>query len=433
MGKRTTPPGKLDVYPIELNKPPPADPGSMPTIDEDPLRAMLNGVAVKSESPEDTVPEEIAEFFAMHDFSNRYFQVILKRVDEGAGESSSSSSFIRSWYRTVPSLQFVAKHYGPGKYIFAVSWRYQSTLDGEDGEMKNASQRIFFEIDDACEEEHLEFLRQMKIERTLKTREKLRNSAIGKKIDDDLLGSLDTEKKEEEPKQTAKEYVREIMDMSRDLGLTRENQGGGSIIKELLPLLPVLMPLVTAMLDKGEAARQRAEQQQNMFMTMLLQMSDKSNNQMLEFVKSSQGAGSGMNAVKEFKDMVFGAMDIKEAINGKTESPLDKVLGVVEAVLPQLLTVAAMSKQQRAVDPRATMAQAFVASDANFQTVLRDPAQTREMIIRLDGHFGFEQTDMILGVANIERPTDCPRDPSQRLPIAEREQPLEVFDGQNQS
>jgi hypothetical protein len=397
----------------------------MPLIDSDPLRDMLGGVRVDGISMEDTVPEELQDFLQANDFSAKSFQSTLKRVDEGASEDSTSASFIRSWYKAVPSLQYIAMNYGPGKYRLTIIWAsYETDPETETKLKKNRSHLIVFEIDQSCEADHIDFLREKKLKLAQKAQERLRTVKMDKQLGDSILGP---DAPDAAAQQTPKEYLQELVSTGKELGLIKEGGGGGGLMASLAPVLSLLIPLATSLMEKGEQARVRAEMQHTSMMNMMLQMSDKSNNQLIELMRATQNTNTGAGTMKELTDMVLGAVDLKEAINGNKESPFDKILGLVETVLPQLMTVAAMSKQAQALDPRAALARGFVASDPTFQKVLRDPAQTIEMVKRLDEHFGYEQADMILSVANVERPPECPRLPDQQLPQNER--PSSASDG----
>jgi hypothetical protein len=174
------------------------------------------------------------------------------------------------------------------------------------------------------------------------------------------------------------------------------------------------------MISNGKEANERMQQQQNAMMTMMIQMSDKSTNNLIEMMKANQGVGSGSGVMKEITDMVMSAVDLKEALGGARETPFDKIITMVGAVLPQLMAVAAMNKQAQMNDPRVMLAKTYVAHNPEIQSVLKDPAKTSEMIRSLDDVYGYEQTDAILGVMGLPRPDDCPRNPSQQLPQSER-------------
>lgn len=389
---------------------------SQPYIDDDPLKNLLDSSIKIIGDAEDSLPEELQGFLAEHDFGKRYFQVILKRRDNTSDDktSASSMSYVKSWYRTIPSMEHLVKNYGPGDYMFVVRWNQKNS---ETGRVEKRGENIDFTISDKCQSEYDEFQYQKHIESRKVAQDKIRQLKVNKQLDDSLLGNAE----QPEDKTTAKEYVNEIVEMAGKLGLTRES---GGFFQTLSALAPLLIPVVTEFIKSQQNS---AIQSQTMFSNMLgimLGQSEKSNQHLLEFVKVSQGAGSGASSVKEFKDMLHGVIDIKEALNQK-ESVVDKVFTMVESVLPQVLSIMALNKQQQAQDYRVQMARTFVKANPDFKQVVGDPSKMAEFIARWDDHYGWEQTDGILSVIGIERPPECPHDPAKQKPINERQQPTE--------
>jgi hypothetical protein len=70
------------------------------------------------------------------------------------------------------------------------------------------------------------------------------------------------------------------------------------------------------------------------------------------------------------------------------------------------MTMVAMNQQKREASIPFQMAKQYVAGNEEFQAVVHDPKLLRDLIIKLDGHYGPEQTNQILTVAGMERPAD---------------------------
>ena len=172
------------VIPPEVRNP---SGSSEPVIDVDPLRDMLNQSNVKVFGADsDTVPEEVATFMSEHDMGTRYFQVVLKRQDEAVGDAGTGQlAFIRSWYRSVPSLEFVVNNFGPGNYFYIVNWRQS---DPETGKIEHKSERIPFTVSAKCQAQYDEYQRQRKIESRREEQAKVRQLKIDRQIDDATLG-----------------------------------------------------------------------------------------------------------------------------------------------------------------------------------------------------------------------------------------------------
>jgi hypothetical protein len=386
---------------------------------DDPLRQILseNGARYAGET-EDTLPPELAEFLVANDLGGKPFQIILKQYSIGAGEGGmGTTSYVKAYNRTVPSIEHIARNYGPGEYIFQVAWKGPR----EDGGQKTCTEQIPFSISDKYEAEYLEAQDERRIVAAKKRQERVRQLKTSRVLDDALFdGEGDTEKKNVDAKTEAKNYLTDVMDMAKSLGLSKQETVNP--LAPLMGLLPMLVPVVTAMIENGKHAAQQQQNQTHAMMGMMLAQSEKANMQLVETMKIVQGKGSANTAIAEFKDMIFGAIDIKDALRGKEpDSMTDRVLAVIEGVLPQLLTVVSMSQAQRQMDPRFHMARAFVQNDPTFKQVMDDPIKLSEMVSKLDSHYGWEQADGILAVAGKERPSTNPRDPAMKLPANERE------------
>ena len=410
--RRSGTPRKYNAPPVVKETPPSA---SSVYSSDDPLKGLLLDPEVKVlGEADDTIPEEVREFINQHDFGKRYFQVILKEVlNDGVGDTQTGLSFIRSWYRTIPTLEHIAKNYGPGKYVYVINYR---GTDPETGKQTSQSEKIYFEISDRYEQEYLDYQRDRKIENLKKSQNKVRDFKLDKQFD----AALDGKPESGDERSKLKEYVSEITGMARDLGLTRQQDGLMSSIGPFLPAIAAAVSGVFKMISDGQTA---ATQQMNQMLMLMLGQHNKSSEQLIELMKVQGGQGAGSTAIREFTDMIKDAVDLKEILKGDKVSVADRVFGVIEGILPQILTLAATSKAQQAMDPRVNMARAFVQNDPTFQQAIHDPAILAEVIRKLDGFYGWAQTDGILQIAGLNRPETCPRKPDEEKPQGERPAP----------
>jgi len=380
---------------------------------DDPLNSLLidQGVKILGDS-DDSIPEEVQEFMLQNDFGKKAYQVILKERADETGDGATSLAFVRSWSRQVPSIEHIAKHYGPGKYCFVITYR---GTDAETGQQKTKSEKIDFEISARFEQEYLDFTRERKIQLLKKNQERVRDIRLDKQFDEAIDGGpapVDERVK-------VKEYISEITGVARDLGLTR--QGGGAI-EQLAPFLPAIGAAVAGIFKMVSDSQNAASQQTNQMLMLMLGQNNKSTEQLMELMKVQSGQGAGSTAIREFTDMIKDAVDLKEILKGDKVSVADRVFGVIEGVLPQILSIAATSKGQQAFDPRVHMARAFVQNDPTFQQAVHDPAILAEVIRRLDSFYGWAQTDGILQIAGLTRPPECPKKPEEEKPQGERPQ-----------
>jgi hypothetical protein len=231
---------------------------------------------------------------------------------------------------------------------------------------------------------------------------------------------------QEKPVDSAKKYIAELMDTNRMLGINP-----GLNVPAVVPqkgfdwekVLPAALAALPALLTFMQNSQMAAQQNNNHMMMMMLKMSEESKNTTLEMVKTMSGNNRAADAVKEYKDMIMGAIDIKEAINGtreEKETIADKIFRMIESIAPLVLTLATKTPAQRAADPMLTMAKPMIEGMPEYEAMKKDPELLAIEIRRLDDHFGWTQTDGILTVMGFERPATCPRNPSEELPYDSR-------------
>lgn len=375
-------------------------------------------------NPEDQVPEQVRALFDQYGLGQKGFQCALKELPEGANigdgvqTSAQNTRYIKGWSRAIPSFEYIKNNHGPGLYVLSFSWR-QLKAEGDGTEAKY--EEVVIEISPKAAEEHRKFILQNKIKNASEVSTQVRDELIEKKIEGQMVGALtgdDPNKAREDPTEAAKKYLTGLMDTAKALGLPVGQQK----TIEWDKLIAVAAPIVTALITANADASRRREEDFNKLLLMMMSQGQAANQSMLQMVTSMQGGGTGQHFIKEFTEMVKGAFDLKQMLNPPEETLGDKVFRVIEAVAPQVLTIA-QTMAQRApgapLPPVAQMAAGYVNKDPDFQALKGNPAELKKTVDKMDDYFGWEQTDMIMNVMGFQRPAACPRDPARREPPAE--------------
>lgn len=371
---------------------------------------------------EDEIPEEIRGLIEENGLSKRDFTCILKEIPAGCTtdnvDNTSASVYVRSWKRSIPSMEYIAREHGPGAYILVLSWQ---VYDHEAGSRRMRREVVPVMISEKCAGEHKKHLLDKKINDAAATGEKVRSVLIEKTIEGQLVDAITGKNNEQKPQQTPKEYIAEIMDTVRMMGLP---VGGAAVPVQRIEwdkILPAVVPLITGFLSMQQNAEQRRIEESNKMFMLLLSQNQNSSSQLMEMLKIQAMKPAGENPLKDMQAMIMNALDIKQLLNPPQETLSDKIFRVVEGVVPQILTIAANASQnhQAPKGPIVDMAKGYVQSDPDFNKLKSDPVEMIKFVSKLDDRIGWENADIILGVVGWERPVQCVRDPGKRHPPAQ--------------
>jgi putative lipoic acid-binding regulatory protein len=379
---------------------------------DDPLASILGpGSTTVLGKQGEEIPQEILDIYQQHDLSRYSYQCILKQIPEGATDSGNLP-FVKSWSRAVPSIEFIAREYGPGNYKLIFTWRTSS-----DGTTRSLSDNVIFEVSDKFEAEYNEYQFNKKVAEVKRKREKIQNM----KIDGEFSRTIGLENilKEDRPEvpieEAAIKYVDNVASVAEKLGMTRQR---GFDWDKMLPVVLTALPAIMKLMHDAESSRREENRQ---FMSLLITTLSSNNSQMVDILKSQQPQ-RGTDMTKELFDMIKGAIDVKEMIQGSgKESVSDRIFNVIEHAAPQLLELIKLNAMQRANDPRMLLAQTYMKTNPDFQALDKSPQVLSEVTQRMDEVFGWKQTDAILAALKYPRNADCPRDPARELPIDQRE------------
>lgn len=368
---------------------------------------------------EDEIPDEIRGLIESNGLSSRDFTCILKEVPAGCTadvlDNTSASVYIRSWKRSIPSLEYIAKEHGPGAYILVLSWVQR---DPETSVRKTRREVVPVVISEKCSGEHKKHLLDKKINEAAATGEKVRGVLIEKTIEGQLVDAITGKNNDQKQQQTPKEYIAEIMDTVRMMGLPV----GGAVAPakgiEWDKILPAVVPVITAFLTMQQNSEQRRSDENNKMFMLMLSQQQQASNQLMEMLKLQAQKPAGENPLKDMQHMIMNALDIKQLLNPPQETLSDKIFRVVEGVVPQILTIAANASQnhQPPKGPIVEMAKGYVQQDPDFNKLKSDPVEMCKFVSKLDDRIGWENADIILGVVGWERPAQCVRDPAKRGP-----------------
>lgn len=386
------------------------------TPESDPMRELFGPgsgntlIATEGDDSYD-IPEEVQAALIEHGLgAKRGFRCILRGGASGDGSTTQTIPYIKSWPRSIPTVEWIAKNYGPGEYSLVLSWRQKD----DTGKDRNVTETIPITISEHAQDEYDEYQLRKQIERAKRNNSTIRNARLRTDLETSLTGEARGEGKN--AREAAKEYIGEFRELAGVLGWTGANGRAGF---DWGPILAALLPALPGILEAMNNARNRQSEQMEKLMLLMLTQNKDSVGQLVELFKAQSGPSTGREMLNDFKEMVMGAIDVKEALKDKEETALDKVLGAIGQAAPFLSQLLVLRANQRAQIPHYKAAQAYMQSDPAFQAVQQNPELLAEMVQRLDAHYGWEQTDLILQAMQKERPSECLRDESQRYPAGD--------------
>jgi hypothetical protein len=387
--------------------------------------------------PNDEVPDEVRALLEQHGLAKHAFQCMLKELPEGARigdgveSSSQNSSYIKGWTRSIPSFEYIKNNHGPGVYILAFSWRGQKE-DGTGSEAKH--DEVTIEISQKAMEDYKKARLQSKIKNASEVSTQVKDELIEKNLEGQIVRSLvgESDRDRTPPAEAAKQYITSAMETVKMLGIPVGQQQAKTI--EWDKLLPAVAPLILAWLQHQRDQEVRRADDFNKMLMLMVTQGQQSNHQMIEmFTRVQSGSGAGNQFIKEFTDMIKGAVDVKALLSPPVETLGDKIFRVVESVAPQILSIAATTAQNAAAaqrNPIVGFAKEYVQRNPDFQALRNNPDEMKKTVDKMDNYFGQRQTDMIMEVIGWERPASCPRDPARSEPpvLAEDDQVVEGTD-----
>jgi hypothetical protein len=423
---------------------PPPSADSIPNPDllrKDPMAEIFGpGSGVKLiGDPDDQIPDEVRAVLDEFGLSKKPFQCVLKEIPEGSdiGDqgASTNTQYIKGWVRGIPSVDYIAKNYGPGLYLLQFTWRIRE----EDENGKNVSKAYHQEVTVPISQKAAGDYKKHRLDRKLREANEIstqvQEAMLEKNLENAALKGVlgDKDESKQNPAQAAKQYIAETMEAAKMIGLSPLSSLPAPRVIEWEKILPAVVGGITAFLQMQQTAENSRREEFNKLLMLMMSQSQNASKEFMEIMKAQSGVGSGNMAIREFKDMVLGALDIKEALSGNQKEGLaDKIFRVIEGVAPQILSIAATTAEARAAQnhPMVKVAKNYVASNPDFVALKNNPAELKKEFEKLDDFFGWRQTDIITQVMGWERPQDCLRDPvkenAPQLPM-ENDEPADAM------
>jgi len=366
----------------------------------------------------DEMPDEISSVLKEHSLDGIKYSCILKRFGDPEG-TKTNAVYVSSWTKKIPTMDYISRVYGPGRYAFSIQW---TSSDKETGRKKKTfNEYVDFEISDDCSEIHEDYVLEQQIKRIEARKQKVDRARLRKELTVGTLGGPTAG----DPREDAKSYVKEIAETAELLGFKRNDSFPW---KDILPLV---IPLIGQFMSRGNGSDNLVAQ----MYSKMLDISKESSTNLLEVVKAQSGQGSGNMVMKEMVDMVKQTINLREVLDGgKNESSaVDKLLELVQGVSPMIVALLAQKKETRENSVPYKMARSFTETSPEVAAIAQDPDALIEFVNRNDQLWGWRVTDMMLelgGKIGLVRPPQCPRIPELELPQDQRQpQPQENTHG----
>lgn len=318
------------------------------------------------------IPTDIEMFMGEHNIGKQTYQCQIKRRPQGGGMPQALPGMYKDLY---PSLEELGKKFGPGTYVYSFSWR----VTVGDGKKKNQMREYDVELSHEWEPINRQFMRG----------EIIKERAQVKKIKEDAI--LEASLNGEDPRvnnnvndgvtglKEAAHTLRDINAILAPQAGQMQNGGGNSDMGGII-----------------QAMMQSNTESNKTMMTLMMGMM-KGSNDLLIAMMGNKPQTEG-NQFKEAMEMVTNLVDLKAAIAPEKVTAVDKIFGVLEAVLPKILEVAQTRGMAAAkADPLVKMA----TDSQQFKDIMGDPQQWQYMVTKLIEEHGIAATNTILGTMDV--------------------------------
>ncbi len=335
---------------------------------------------------EDT-PDEITDFVRSNDVADKYV-VMLKQRPDGGGAAQT----LRSFSNYYPNVNTLGKEWGPGSYSLIFSWRGE----GKSGKKETLTKEFKIDLPErAWADEHDQFL----MERSRKRQEALEREMKMDATKNRILGTPIAAAPPPSDLDTMKKFLGLAKEMGVPIGgpgrFDPKEKEKKSFTDRLIDLAPAITAIGAAISPLAVAFIQRKKEPEdksttNLLLQHVLTQKPQENDVMKQFVPFLMGTMKQM-------------MDFKESIQPEEkESLVEKLIDKLAPVIPQVLALATMPRQQMDNNPMVKMARGL----PDVKAMTGDPEMLAMAIPKLDEVYGAQNVDDILAVAGVVRPPE---------------------------
>lgn len=349
----------------------------------------LDDTQVETNTSFDDTPDEIRDFIATNGIGKK-FQCIIKELIPGG-----APGVLETMNNRHPEIDEVGKKWGPGDYQLVFSWSVPKPGGGKEKCMKNLDLHF---PERAWREIHEDWLFARNEERKAQKRKDLDAA----KREAELRALENGGRAPDAP--DPMESLKKALETAKSLGIPIGGPGPekpGLDLMGLATLLTALKPLLESLFGGGKQndsailiKAMEAQQATNMLlMKSLLERPAHGGTspEASHMDKILDMTMKGMGRVLEMQDMLKPA---------EKETLIDRIFGVVDKFLPNVLELAKLSKEARERD----MMYKIAAGSKEMKQARENPDVALSLVNKWDEHYGFQTTNDILKVAGIERP-----------------------------
>jgi len=345
---------------------------------------------------EDT-PDEITDFVRSNDVADKYV-VMLKQRPEGGGPAQT----LRSFSNYYPNVNTLGKEWGPGSYSLIFSWRGE----GKSGKKETLTKEFKIDLPErAWADEHDQYLMERSRKRQSDLEKVLKNDAMKNRILGPQIAPVAAPVSEFET-------MKKMLELAKSLGVPIGGQVKAepkekekkSFAERLIDMAPAITAIGAALSPVAVAYITRKKEPEdksttNLLLNHLLTQKPQENDVMKQFVPFLMGTMKQM-------------MDFKESIQPEEkESLVERLIEKLAPMVPQVLALATMPRQQLDNNPMVKMARNM----PDVRQMTGDAEMLRMAVPKLDEIYGAQSVDDILAVAGVSRPVEF-RDNYQKFP-----------------
>ncbi len=369
--------------------PAPENGSQEPKIDltVDPTSDLQNDELVMGEMPEPEIdgdiPVELADMFQEYHESNEgNYNVHIKKFDSSIGFKDTDAQTCGTFKNQCPSVDYIGIKYGPGQFMALLTYRYSTGERSADGKLKYKPgvKRQRFSISDEYENAHEEWLTERQLI-TLKKQQKLKRKIERFKEQNGMLNDKASSNNNINVDDAVKNKINETLAMAQTLGIAKSPNNSGGVLGFLQNMSGADMIAAAGLVIKwldSRAAREREDKREMMNL----------------IVSMNKPQPQGDDYMKQVLNKIMDTKDFMAALTPEKQTAVDKVIGLVESVLPHFAQLALQPRQKVQADPMVAMVQ----GSEEMKMFENDPNAFKVMVQNFDKQYGVKSADEVLTV-----------------------------------